>query len=206
MAILVSYKPLLEQLELPDRAAALRTTFASAASLQGLCFALAVFRTSLGRDPDTKSDAAGAPLVDDATCDELEEALRLRFRTAAADGTLLAGYGLIENLLQWEKLGEDAAVRAWTDRVLEDDAAIIRLAKAATQITQSHAEGDRVMRQRPSVHRPGLDKIVNVDRMIAQLDTLASAGPKDDASAIIRGFKLGLKAGWPFASEKDVEA
>ena len=72
-------KPLLERLELPDRAAALRTTFASAASLQGLCFALAVFRTSLGRDPDTKSDAAGAPLVDDATCDELEEALRLRF-------------------------------------------------------------------------------------------------------------------------------
>ena len=199
-------KPLLERLELPDRAAALRTTFASAASLQGLCFALAVFRTSLGRDPDTKSDAAGAPLVDDATCDELEEALRLRFRTAAADGTLLAGYGLIENLLQWEKLGEDAAVRAWTDRVLEDDAAIIRLAKAATQITQSHAEGDRVMRQRPSVHRPGLDRIVNVDRMIALLDTLASAGPKDDASAIIRGFKLGLKAGWPFASEKDVEA
>ena len=206
MAILVSYQALLEQLELPDRAAA---------PLEPHSQAPQAFRGSASHWPcsaprldaiPTQSDAAGAPLVDDATCDELEEALRLRFRTAAADGTLLAGYGLIENLLQGAKLGEDAAVRAWTDRVLEDDAVIIRLAKAATQITQSHAEGDRVMRRRPSVHRPGLDKIVNVDRMIAQLDTLASAGPKDDASAIIRGFKLGLKAGWPFASEKDVEA
>lgn len=198
-------KPLLERLELPCRAAALRTAFAGAASLQALSFALMVFRTSLGRDPDAKSDAAGAPLIDNATCDELEEALRTRFRKAAADGTLLVSNGLIENLLQWMKLGEEACVRAWADRMIEDDAAILRLAKAATQITRSHSEGDRVMRQRPSVHRPSLERVMNVDRMIARLDTIAGAGPGDDASGVIRDFKLGLRAAWPFASDKDNE-
>ena len=108
-------KPLLERLVSPDRAAALRSAFASAASLQGLSFALAVFRTSLGRDPDVRPDAAGAPLVDNALCDELEEALRGRLRKAADDGTLLVANGLFENLLQWMKLGEEAAVRAWTE-------------------------------------------------------------------------------------------
>jgi hypothetical protein len=195
-------KPLIKRLDLPDRAAALRTAFASAASLQGLGFALAVFRASLGRDPDRR-DAAGAPLVDDTMCDELEEALRERLQKAAADGTLLVGNGLFENLLQWVKLGEEAAVRAWTNRVLEDDAAIIRLARAVTQITQSHAMGDRVMREMPSVDRPALERVVNVDLMIMRLDAIASARPDDDARGIIRDFKQGLKTAWPFASEED---
>ena len=130
-------------------------------------------------------------------------ALCARFRAAADDGTLLAGNGLIENLLQWVKLGEEAAVRAWTDRALKDDAAIIGLARAATQITQSHAEGDRVMRQRPSVHRPGLGRVVDVDRMIARLDAIASTRPEGDAPSVIRDFKLGLKALWPIASDED---
>ena len=132
-------KPLLGKLDLPNRAATLRSAFASAASLQGLGFALTVFRASLGRDPDTGRDAAGAPLVDDDTCDELEEALRGRLQKAAADGTLLVGNGLIDNLILWVKLGEEAAVRGWTDRVLEDDAAIIDLARAATQIRLCNA-------------------------------------------------------------------
>lgn len=202
-------KPLLERLELPERAVALRSAFANAASLQGLSFALTVFRASLGRDPDVNSDAAGAPLVDDATCDELEEALRRRLRAASADGALLIGIGLIENLHQWVKLGEEAAVRAWTDGVLEDEAAILYLAKAATLITQSHAVGDRVMQQRLSVHRPSLERVVNVDRMITRLDAIASAGSEGDASDIIRDFNVGLKkaaVAWPFASEEDYEA
>jgi predicted KAP-like P-loop ATPase len=198
-------KPLLERLESVDRAAALRSAFASAKSLQGLSFALMVFRTALRRDPDAKPDDAGAPLVDNTTCDELEEALRARFRAAAADGTLLVGNGLIENLLQWVKLGEEVAVRAWTDRVLEDDLAIVCLAKAAIQITQSHAVGDRVMRQRPSVHRPGVERVVNVDRMITRLDAIAVAQPEGHAASVIRDFKLGLKATGPFASDDDDE-
>ncbi len=198
-------KSLLERLELPERAAALRSAFASAASFHGLGFALTVFRASLGRDPDTRPDAAGVPLVDDATCDELEEVLRGRLQKAAADGTLLVGNGLIENLLQWMKLGEEAAVRAWTDRVLEDDEATIHFAKAATQTRQSHTAGDRVMRERSSVDRPALESVVNVDRMITRLEAIAEAGPQHQTLAIIRDFKIGLKPVSPFASEEDAE-
>ena len=45
-------KPLLERLDEPARAGALRSAFAGAGSLQGLRFGLMVFRTSLGRDAD----------------------------------------------------------------------------------------------------------------------------------------------------------
>jgi hypothetical protein len=52
-------------------------------------------------------------------------------------------------------------------------------------------------------NRPALERVVNVDRMIVRLDTIASAQPKDDACGIIRDFKQGLKTAWPFASEED---
>ncbi len=199
-------KPLLERLDAPARADALRSAFAGAGSLRGLGFGLMVFRTSLGRDPEAKPDAAGPPLIDAAVCDELEEALRVRFRAAAADGKLLAEAGLMENLIQWIDLGGEAEVRAWTDGLLGDDAGVARLAKAATQISRSHAMGDRVMRERPIVHRPSLEKVVDVDRMIARLDAIAAAGPTPEAARVIADFKRGLRSGdRPFAREDDDE-
>jgi hypothetical protein len=74
----------------------------------------------------------------------------------------------------WVDLGEETAVRAWTSGVLDDDTGFLRLAKAATQITRSHADGDRVTRNRPTVHRAGLEKVVDVDQMIARLDAIAA--------------------------------
>jgi hypothetical protein len=196
-------KSLLERLDESGRADVLRSAFASAESLQGLRFALMVFRTSLGRAPEEKSDSAGPPIVDVAVCEELEEALRTRFRAAAADGKLLAEVGLFENLIQWVSLGGEAEVRAWTDGVLDDDAGIVSLAKAATQISRSHAAGDRVTRERPIVHRPALEKVTDIDRMIARLDAVASAEPGLDALRVIRDFKRGLKGGWPFSGAAD---
>ena len=60
-----------------------------------------------------------------------------------------------------------------------------------------------VMRAGPSVDRAALKKVVNFDRMTARLDAIARTGPEDDASRVIRDFRLGLKASWPFASEED---
>jgi len=199
-------KPLLERLEQAARADALRSAFAGAESLLGLCFALTVFRTSLGRVPDAKPDAAGPPLVDVAVCEGLEEVLRARYRAAAVDGKLLAKAGLVENLLQWAGLGAEAEVRAWTNGLLDDDAGIVRLAKAATQMSYSHSAGDRVTRERPIVHRPGLEKVVDVDRMNARVDEIAAAEPGPDALRVIRDFKRGLKGVWPFSSEDDDDA
>lgn len=186
-------KPLLERLDDSARADALRSAFATAGSLRGLCFGLTVFRTSLGRDPEAKPDSAGPPIVDVTVCEELEEMLRLRFSAAAADGKLLAAAGLLENLIQWSSLGGEAEVRAWTDELLGDDAGIMRVAKAATQISRSHAIGDRVMRERPIVHRPSLEKVIDVDRMMARLDAIAAAGPTSDVSRVIDEFKRGLR-------------
>jgi predicted KAP-like P-loop ATPase len=169
-------KPLLERLDQTARVDAFKSAFADSEKLQGLRFALMTFRVSLGRDPEAKPSDAGPPLVDSAVCDELEEALRIRFRDAAADRKLIADSGLIENLLLWVDLGEETAVRAWTDGVLDDDTGIVRLAKAAIQIMQSHADGDRVTRNRPTVHRAGLEKVVDVDQMIARLDAIAAGG------------------------------
>jgi len=199
-------KPLLEQLEEPARADALRSAFAGAESLQGLRFSLMVFRTSLGRDPESKPDSAGPPIVGAVVCEELEEALRVRFRAAVADGSLLAEAGLVENLIQWIGLGGEAEVRAWTDGVLGDDAGVVRLAKAATQISRSHTMGDRVMRDRPVVHRPSLEKVVDVDRMIARLDAIVAAGLTSDVARVINEFKRGLKDNSPFSRDDDHDA
>ena len=199
-------KPLLERLDESTRAEALRSAFAGADSLQGLRFGLMVFRTSLGRDPETKPDSAGPPIVDAAVCEELEEALRVRFRAAAADGKLLAEAGLVENLIQWSGIGGEVEVRAWTESVLGDDAGIVRLAKAATQISRSHTEGDRVMRDRPVVHRPSLEMVVDVDRMITRLDGIVAAGPTPDAARVINEFKRGLKGYSPFSRDDDEDA
>lgn len=199
-------KPLLERLDDFARAEALRSAFANASSLRGLCFGLMVFRTSLGRDPEAKPESAGPPIVDVTVCKELEEVLRHRFSAAAANGTLLAVAGLVENLIQWVGLGGEAEVRAWTDDLLHDDAAIVRLAKAATQSSRSHAMGDRVMRERPIVHRPSLEKVIDVDRMITRLDAIAAGGPTSDVSRVIDEFKRGLRGYNTFAHDDNEEA
>lgn len=198
-------KPLLERLDESARADALRSAFAAADSLQGLRFALMVFRTSLGREPEEKPESAGPPIVDVAVCEELEEALRTRFRAAADDGKLLAEVGLVANLIQWVGLGGEAEVLAWTDGVLDDDVGIVRLAKAATQVSRSHAAGDRVTRERPVVHRLALEKVTNIDRMIGRLDAVAATEPGPDALRVIRDFKRGLKGAWPFSADDDAE-
>jgi predicted KAP-like P-loop ATPase len=194
---------LLERLDPPERTAVLLPAFATVECLQGLRFALMVFRTSLGREPDAKPESAGPPLVDDAVCAKLEETMGGRFEAAAADGALLVQGTLIENLIQWTDLRGDAEVKAWTDRVLNDDAGVLQLAKAATQISRSHTDGDRVTRERPVVHRAGLEKVVDVNRMLARLDALVAAGPEPDALQVIRDFKRGLKASRSLLTEED---
>jgi hypothetical protein len=141
--------------------------------------------------------------VDAAVCEELEEVLRARFRAAAAEGKLLAEVGVVENLLQWVGLGGETEVGAWTNSALSDDASIVSLAKAATQISLSHAMEDRVTRERPVVDRPALEKVVDVDRMMARLDAIAAAVPGPDALRVIRDFKRGLKGGRPFSWAED---
>ena len=60
------------------------------------------------------------------------------------------------------------------------------------------------MRERPIVHRPGLEKVVDVDRMIARLNAIHAAEPHSDAARVIADFKKGLRSGdHPFARDDD---
>ena len=105
---------------------------------------------------------------------------------------------------QWVDLGGEAEVKAWTAFALDDDKCVVQLASAATQISRSHREGDRVTRDRPVVHRPGLEKILDVDCMIERLDAIAAARPDDETEQAIRNFKHGLNRGLPFARDDEV--
>jgi hypothetical protein len=192
-------KSQLERLDEPGRAEAMRTAVDTAGSLSGLCFALTVFRASLGRDPEAKPEDAGAPLVDAAVFEDLEGKLRTRLRKASEDGSLLAGPGLIDNLVQWVRLGDEGAVRTWTDRLLNDDAGVLRLAAAATQVSRMSTTGDRVVRQIPTVHRPTLEKVVNVERMLGRLNAMAQVKTEPEVLGVINRFLEGLKPSSPFS-------
>jgi hypothetical protein len=196
-------KRLLERLNEPTRAEALRAAFDRASSLRGLCFALTVFRTSLGRDLEAKPEDAGPPLVDAAVFEDLEKKLRIRLRTASQDGSLIAGRGLVENLLEWSRLAGEAEVHAWTDTVLDDDIGILQLAVAATQFSRTQTVGDRVVRLMPMVDRPTLEKVVNAKRMAQRLVAIAEAGPAPESHAVISNFVRGLKTQLPFPHGKD---
>jgi hypothetical protein len=78
--------------------------------------------------------------------------------------------------------------------------------KRLPKISRSHSVGDRVTRETPTVHRAGLEKVVDVDRMIARLDAVAAAEPGPDALRVIHDFKRGLKGAWPFSADDDDDA
>lgn len=198
-------KRLLERLDEPERGEAIRSAFDRAGALPGLCFALTTFRASLGRDSEIKPEDAGAPLVDATIFEDLEGKLRTRLRAASQDGSLLAGPGLIANLVEWNRLGDETAVRAWTDGVLGDDEAILRLAAAAIQFSRAHTVGDRIIRRIPLVHRPSLEKVANVERMLQRLSAIAEAGPTPESLAVIRNFFLGLNLQFPLSHGEDEE-
>jgi hypothetical protein len=89
-------KAILERLNTSARDEALRCAFTTAKSFRGIGFALGVFRTSLGRDPEAKKPPGESPLVDATVCEELEQIICARFRDSASDGKLVLEEGLIE--------------------------------------------------------------------------------------------------------------
>ena len=194
---------LLQRRDLSSLTDLLPTVFATASSLQALSFVLMMFRSSLGRDPDSvsKPGAAGPPLIDDALCEKLEVALRARFKAAAADETLINADGLIMILHQWRSLGGEAEVRDWTRRMIDDDAAVVQIAKSATHVQRSFALGDRVMKQSPSVNLDGLEKIMDVNRLAARLTEVANSEPGPEVSTVIRNFMEGVRAALPSISD-----
>jgi predicted KAP-like P-loop ATPase len=198
-------KGLLERLIESARADAIRNAFDRAGSLRGLCFAMTVFRTSLGRDPEAKPEAAGAPLVNASVFQDLEEKLQTRLQAASQDGSLLASPGLLENLVEWSRLAGESIVNVWTDGILGDDTSVLRLAAAATQFARAHTVGDHVISEIPQVHRPSLEKVVNVERMVQRLNAISEAEPTPESLVVIKNFLEGLRIQFSFSNGENDE-
>ena len=99
LAIRYVMKPLIKRLDQPARADALRPAFASAESLQGLSFALVVFRTSLGtRTRRQSGQLPGRHSSIESFAKNWRGCSAKDFGRRLPMEELLAGVGLVENL------------------------------------------------------------------------------------------------------------
>ena len=119
----------------------------------------------------------------DGLTDKALEAIR----TAAQNGTLLGHQDLVDLLYRWrDLLGNDPTeVRAWTDRLLEDEQAVIRLARKLTGETWSQQMGGVGLADR--VSKPGIRTLVDentdvldVEVLCQRLEALQGAGTLDE--------------------------
>ncbi|MCA3260821.1 MAG: AAA family ATPase [Telmatospirillum sp.] len=130
-----------------------------------------------GREPEREERC----LVTKSIADELRHTASDRIALAAADGTLAAHRKLPSLLFSWHRLsGDNTAVRAWTDRQLEDDAMVARLASAFTSHSWSSSAGfaglsDRVARRNIRAVVQGLEEIIDTERFRDRVELLATA-------------------------------
>ena len=119
----------------------------------------------------------------DGLTDKALEAIR----TAAQNGTLLGHQDLVDLLYRWrDLLGNDPTeVRAWTDRLLEDEQALIQLASRLTSETWSQQMGGVGLADR--VSKPGIrtwvdenTDILDVEVFCQRLENLQGAGTLDE--------------------------
>jgi hypothetical protein len=125
-------------------------------------------------------------LVTEEAVAELRELALERIHAAAANGTLLSHRDLVRLIYAWRGFmnGDASEVRAWTDSLMRDDAALTILAKAMTGQSWSFGMGgfgglgDRVARPRAEAHiradtdildaaafRSALERIIGEERL-----------------------------------------
>ena len=119
--------------------------------------------------------------------DGLTDKALAAIRIAAQSGTLLGHQDLVYLLYRWrDLLGNDPTeVRAWTDRLLGDEQAVIRLAGKLTGETWSQQMGGVGLADR--VSKPGIQTLVDentdvldVEVLCQRLEALQSAGTLDE--------------------------
>lgn len=110
------------------------------------------------------------------TEDGAEEARKLfldRVRAAAADGSLLDTPDVMRPLYLWLHLSDDdGAVREWIAQRIEDDAALVQLARALTTSSWSQSSEDLVAVRSYRASIRGLDSFMDVKRFRSKLTGL----------------------------------
>lgn len=112
-------------------------------------------------------------------------------RSAAADGSLLHHRDLISILYRWRDFLDDPVEpRAYTDLLLEDDEALVILAREFTGESWSRSMGftglgDRVSQRHVRAQIESESGILDVTRFRTELERLQSSGDLDEASQTI---------------------
>jgi predicted KAP-like P-loop ATPase len=126
-------------------------------------------------------------LATSADAEKLCNQAVLRIRAAAESGELGAHPQLGSLLYRWRDLaGNDGAeVKQWTGAQLSQDDMIVKLAKAFTSHGWSHSVSDTVAKRTTLANIPGVELIMDKDRLRARVEELASKGTLPEAKTEI---------------------
>lgn len=150
------------------------------------------------------SDSERGPSSEDDTLLTLENAESLRqtalgaIRSRAADGTLLDAVGPARVLFEWDDLKEDESdeVMQFTAAAMDEDEAVIKLAKAFLGKSFSHgmggfggSPGDLVYRENDRAQIDGLERLLDLGVFRSRLEQLVdTCGLNDEDRQIIQRF------------------
>jgi predicted KAP-like P-loop ATPase len=176
----------LERFDLTRRSAVLMAACKTSALSWLADFASSVFRDyhpREGKEPEPESKC----LATSADAEKLCNQAVLRIRAAAESGELGAHPQLGSLLYRWRDLaGNDGAeVKQWTGAQLSRDDMIVKLAKAFTSHGWSHSVSDTVAKRTTLANIPGVELIMDKDRLRARVEELASKGTLPEAKTEI---------------------
>lgn len=122
-----------------------------------------------------------------------------RVRAAAADGSLMDLPDFVRPLYLWlHFLGDDAEIRDWISRRIEEDASLVKLARAFTTQSWGQSSEDLVAIRSDRASVSGLDKFMDPERFRSNLKALLDRLEEgaDDHQAVDRFLKA-----WTYRDE-----
>ncbi|MDP9812617.1 putative KAP-like P-loop ATPase [Rhizobium tibeticum] len=126
----------------------------------------------------TDKDRGDENFVDDETVDWLFDTSGDLIRAAAANGTLMNVPDIEGIIYDWRHRASDDEVRAWTDKQLENDAFVVKLAEAVIRQSWSYGVGgfgslgDRVSRKYEYVNLKSLVPLLDIERFRGRVSTM----------------------------------
>ena len=145
------------------------------------------------REPSSEDDA----LLTLANAEALRKTALKAIQSRAAEGTLLDVVSPGRMLFNWLNLKEDDSdeVMEFTVAIMDDNEAVIKLAKAFLGKTFSHGLGDLVYRENDRAQIDGLDRLLDLDVFRSRLEQLEDdAGVDDGDRQVIQRFLAAWKA------------